>query len=387
MHTGLRTAALLLGILCSGGLSMAANLPATPGSNQWSPQKAAAYLDQRITWWMAWPGSARSQETFCISCHTALPYALARPALHRMLGEGGPSAEENRLWNNVLTRVRLWDQVDPYYTDRGSGPSKTRESRGTESVLNALILASHDAQTGRLTTDTMTAFDHMWSLQRTSIDSHGPWWWLQFDNEPFEARDSQYYGAALAAVAVGTAPKNYRSTPRIQKHLQLLREYLIRGFDSQSPINQVALLWASTTWPGLLPSKLQREIIRDIISRQQADGGWNMASLAWSWRDWSWRSLFRIFISSEAHSANGISDGYATALIAFVLEQVPAPGGETALSRAISWLVHNQDRMKGFWSSSSLNHRTIANSPTALFMSDAATAYATLALSPPGHTN
>ena len=45
----------------------------------WNLQKAAAYLDQRADWWMNWPRAARDHETFCISCHTAVPYALSRP--------------------------------------------------------------------------------------------------------------------------------------------------------------------------------------------------------------------------------------------------------------------------------------------------------------------
>jgi hypothetical protein len=49
---------------------------------------------------------------------------------------------ERRLLDNVTTRVRLWKEVAPFYTDADRGAYKTVESRGTESVLNALILAS-----------------------------------------------------------------------------------------------------------------------------------------------------------------------------------------------------------------------------------------------------
>src|ERR1700751_1613695 len=47
----------------------------------WDQKGAAAYLDQRQSWWMNWPKAARDHETFCVSCHTAVPYALSRPAL------------------------------------------------------------------------------------------------------------------------------------------------------------------------------------------------------------------------------------------------------------------------------------------------------------------
>src|SRR3979411_2754531 len=63
-------------------------------SASWNRKAAAAYLDQRATWWTTWPNAQRDHGTFCVSCHTALPYALARPALRQSLGETGPSPAE-----------------------------------------------------------------------------------------------------------------------------------------------------------------------------------------------------------------------------------------------------------------------------------------------------
>src|SRR5208282_817405 len=150
-----------------------------PGSS-WDPRAAASYLDQRESWWMEWPKAARDHDTFCVSCHTAVPYALARPALRSALGEQAPSENERRLLDNVTRRVRLWEEVAPFYTDKDRGAYKTVESRGTESVLNALILASRDAQTGRLSTDARAAFEHMWAEQQTSGNRQGAWLWLRF---------------------------------------------------------------------------------------------------------------------------------------------------------------------------------------------------------------
>src|SRR5213595_2987543 len=65
-------------------------------STSWDQKTAAAYLDQRAAWWMAWPKAARDHETFCVSCHTAVPYAISRPALRRPLAEEAPSANERR---------------------------------------------------------------------------------------------------------------------------------------------------------------------------------------------------------------------------------------------------------------------------------------------------
>ena len=97
-----------------------------------------------------------------------------------------------QLIDNVTRRVRLWNEVAPYYSDRESGADKATESRGTEAVLSALVLAYHDAQNGRLSEDTRTALDNMWALQQTKGDDAGAWPWLQFGLSPWEGRDSQY---------------------------------------------------------------------------------------------------------------------------------------------------------------------------------------------------
>lgn len=133
--------------------------------NSWDPKAAAAYLDRRQSWWMAWPSAQRDHETFCVSCHTALPYALSRSALRAAMAEQAPSPNEQRLLDNVTKRVRLWKDVEPFYKDADRGPYKSVESRGTESVLNALIISSRDAQSGQLSNDTQMAFQIMWDEQ------------------------------------------------------------------------------------------------------------------------------------------------------------------------------------------------------------------------------
>jgi squalene-hopene/tetraprenyl-beta-curcumene cyclase len=366
--------------MCLLAAAMASCSRPTPKvSNSWDPKAAAAYLDYRAGWWMEWTGSARDHGTFCISCHTALPYALSRSALRPALAETSSTVSERRLIDNVTKRVRLWKDVGPYYSDQGYD-GKAAESRGTESVLNALILASHDAQSGRLSDDTRAAFDNMWALQQTSGDNRGAWLWLQFDQEPWEANDSPYYGAALAAMAVGTAPGNYGSRPEIQNNLQLLREYLNRESAAQSTINRVFLLWASTKLPGLLdPEKQQKAIINEVLSRQRADGGWRLASIAWRWNGWSLRSLLKMWLREDGTPLEGKSDGVATGLITLVLQEVGVPRDNAQLKNGLSWLLRNQDT-EGFWPASSVNKRKSLSSNTGRFMSDAATAFAVLAL-------
>lgn len=76
---------------------------------------------------MQWPSAARDHGTFCVSCHTAAPYALARPALRRALGESGPSANEVRLLDNITYRVRQWKEVEPFYPDQTRDIPKTSD--------------------------------------------------------------------------------------------------------------------------------------------------------------------------------------------------------------------------------------------------------------------
>ncbi|MGA8683282.1 MAG: hypothetical protein WB623_02675 [Candidatus Sulfotelmatobacter sp.] len=378
MKAGVRRTAGLLACLVAGAM-VACSHTAPKVSNSWDPKAAATYLDYRAAWWMEWTGSARDYGTFCISCHTALPYALARPALRAALTEQGPSVNEHRLVENVAKRVRLWNDVGPYYSDQGYD-HKTAESRGTEAVLNALILASHDSQNDRLSDDARAAFDNMWALQQTTGDNRGSWFWLQFDQEPWEANDSAYYGAALAAIAVGTAPGNYRSTPEIQDNLKRLRGYLNRESAAQSTINRVFLLWASTKLPELLARDQQEAIIKEILSKQQADGGWRLASIAWRWNGWSLRSFVNMWLREDGTPMDGNSDGVATGVITFALQETGVPRDNSQLERGISWLMSNQNAAEGFWPASSVNKRRHMSSDTGRFMNDAATAFAVLAL-------
>jgi squalene-hopene/tetraprenyl-beta-curcumene cyclase len=213
----------------------------------------------------------------------------------------------------------------------------------------------------------------MWAEQQTAGDKAGAWLWLRFANEPWEADDSDFYGATLAAVAAGAAPESYRARPEIQNQVKMLRAYLNRKCAAQTTINRVALLWASAKLPGLLAPEQQKAIIHEVLSKQQADGGWSLSSLVGSWK------------RADGTPQELKSDGYATGFITFVLQQAGIPREDTQLQQGLAWLVANQNKTEGFWRSYSLNKNEAHHlSPgTARFMNDAATAFAVLALTEP----
>jgi squalene-hopene/tetraprenyl-beta-curcumene cyclase len=362
------TAVLLTLSGCAIAFSLIVALRAEPNEvTSWDRKAAATYMDGRLAWWMSWPSAARDHDTFCVSCHTALPYALARPALRAASHEGDPSSTETRLMDNVVKRVRLWHDVSPFYPDQKSGLPKTSESRGTESILNAVILASRDAQGGVLSDDARTAFTNLWALQMRTGELSGAWAWLNFRYEPWEAPDSPFYGAALAALAVGTAPSAYASSPEIQDNVKLLRGYLAKQVDQQSLLNRVMLLWASTKLTGLLTPEQRDVIVTDLHRTQQDDGGWAISSLG------TWQRV-------DGTALETGSDGYGTGLATFVLQQAALASTQPMVQQGLQWLVRHQDEHTGRWSASSLNKKRDPASDAGQFMNDAATAYAVLAL-------
>src|SRR2546423_1496975 len=260
-------------------LFIAAHSVRADSSDGWSPRAAAGYLDGRLDWWLTWPNAARDHDTACVSCHTALPYALARPALRSALSEHGTAAPERTMVSNVVKRVQMWKDVEPFYPDQTRGLPKSSESRGTESILNALILSTRDAQAASLSDDTRQAFANMWALQFKAGDLKGAWAWLNFHYEPWESTDSPYYGATLAALAVGSAPGGYATTADVQDQVTLLREYLQRRVDNETLFNRAMVLWASARLPGLITPEQHSAIVRALAAAQHEDGGWTTAEL------------------------------------------------------------------------------------------------------------
>jgi len=245
------------------------------------------------------------------------------------------------------------------------------QAAGVETILAALLLANADAPTGRLTAETEQAFDRLWQLQLKDAPSKGAWDWFALDLDPWETTDSVFFGASLAALAVGTAPASYQARPEVREGVAALTAYL-RGAQSRQPLhNRIALLWASTKLPAALAKADRQALLEEIARQQQADGGWTMESLG-------------AFASHpNAPAAMPGSNSYATAFTAFALRQAGVRAKHPSLSRALAWLRAHQDPRTGVWTAASMNKRYEAGSNQIRFMQDAATGYAAMALLEP----
>ena len=227
------------GLLIITAASIGIRLSAAPADPGWDPKAAAAYLDRRAEYWTTWSNAQRDRGTFCMSCHTTLPFALARPALRVPLGEHEPSVAERKIFGNLMTRAQAWRDIEPWYPDQTRGLPKTSESRAIEAVMNALVIARRDAAAGHLSEDGRTALGVMWKLQMKTGPNSGGWTWLNFNLEPWESPNSPFFGAALAALAVGSAPDAYAASPEIQDNLKALRGYFTSEHGKVSLLNQL----------------------------------------------------------------------------------------------------------------------------------------------------
>jgi squalene-hopene/tetraprenyl-beta-curcumene cyclase len=334
-------------------------------STSWKPEEAGKYLDERQKEWF---GSAK-----CVSCHTGLPYALGRPALRKLIGAEMPSEQESKVFGQIKERVANWKKLDSeqfglYYD---SSDERRKQSWGTEAVFNSVILAFDDSYRGKSSPSAATkeAFSHLWQTQLRTGDNKGTWEWLDFGEAPWGNADARYFGAALAAIAVGTAPGYY--TPGADADtdagIALLKGYLKDQFQKQNLHNRAWGLWAAAKVDGI-PTKAERKtVIEELFDKQQKDGGWNLVSLgAW--------------VRSDRTEQETSSDGYATGFVLHVVQTAGVPKDNVKNAEGLAWLKRNQVST-GEWRTASVVKKRDPTSHSGKFMSDAATAFAVLALS------
>jgi squalene-hopene/tetraprenyl-beta-curcumene cyclase len=341
----------------------------------WNKEKAGAYLDERAKVWFEFSSANRGEgmtQTTCVSCHTLFPYALARPVLRNLIGTKEPTEYEKKLLVQMKKRVEGWADLDTAklrlfydFNDR-----KKEESWGTEAVLNAVILARDDRNQGRSNPSDLTkrAFENLWKVQARMGGNKGSWDWLDFNLGPWESKEARYFGATLAAVAIGTAPGYYAKggDTAIDANVDLLRGYLKDGFANQSLYNRTLALWATAKFDGLLTKEEQQQVVAQLLEKQQEDGGWSLPSLG-------------RFVRGDGTAQETASDGYATGLVLHVLQTAGLTKDNAKIAQGLTWLRSNQ-AATGEWRGVSVNKKRDPATHVGKFMTDAATGYAVLAL-------
>ena len=376
----MKLSVLLLMLACWTALAGAAPAQPTP----WQAN-AARYLDDRIDIWFVKAKKLRTGDikTSCISCHTVVPYALARPALRKAAEVNAPAPQEQQLLRETLLRVATYDSHEPLYK------SKEDQSRGSEAVLNLLVLV------GELTPDNQAAlaeplrkaFEELWAAQRAD----GAWPWLDFGNEPYESADSVYYGAALAAIGVGAADGYHSINERDSIGIAKLKSYLRANYANQNLYNKTWLLLASARVVDLLSHEQASALAAELRRQQNADGGWSLYKLG----PWTWSKETAPYgpPGKPDLALLSQSDAFATGLVTYVMQEAGVPEVATALHQARAWLLANHrpwdiDQYRwDCWRTFSLNHDREHGGEEGdawprMFMSDAATAFAALALLP-----
>ncbi len=353
----------------------------------WDREAAATYLDARMDAWFANATKLRTGEgtTACVSCHTPMPYALARPALRRALRVSTATSLETKLRDEVTRRVDTYGTHQLLYE---MNEDKKAESRGTEAVLNALILASGDAAERRREPSEATrkAMARLWETERPD----GAWDWLNFKLEPYETVDAVYHGATLAALAAGMAPGLQTAPdPAASVGLGRLRVYLRDKFATQSLYNRTFALLASAGLRDVLTRAQRDGLVAELQGRQQTDGGWSLEGMG----PWRWSRSEAPFSPQGTLDLSLLrqSDGFATGLIVYALSRAGLRADHPAVRSGVQWLkshqreIHMDEQTWTAWRAYSLNvdrEHGGASGQTwrRLFMSDAATAFAVLAL-------
>jgi len=353
-------------------------------SRSWDPAAAAVYLDARMDLWFAKGTKLRTgdSQTACVSCHAGLAYALARPVLRRVMHADAPSTQEAKLIDDTTRRVETYGTHQVLYD---SSERRQIESRGTEAVLNAVILTSADAANNlrEPRAPAKKALARMWETQRAD----GRWDWLEFGLEPWETTEAAYHGATFAAFAAGTAPGQHDEATI--RGIERLRAYLSGNYSSQHLYNRTWALLASTRLKRVVTDAQRDALIDELVRAQRDDGGWSLAAMGpWKWSRTeppvkSPGDLDRSLVSQ--------SDGYATGLVVYTMKQAGVAPDHAAIRKGIRWLETNQraspvPEVPGrAWHAHSLNydreHGGEKGEPwRRLFMSDTATAFAILAL-------
>jgi squalene-hopene/tetraprenyl-beta-curcumene cyclase len=156
-----------------------------------------------------------------------------------VLGESQPTQYEKGLLDGLAVRA---------------GADTPSNLQGVEAAFSALFLAPQTPGSE----EAKHALDRLWSFQTREGKAAGAVKWFSADLDPWETPDATFYGSALAALAAGTAPAEYRDQPAVRENLNLLTGYLQREQQAQPLHNRLTLLWASSALPAASPKSTRR---------------------------------------------------------------------------------------------------------------------------------
>jgi squalene-hopene/tetraprenyl-beta-curcumene cyclase len=77
-----------------------------------------------------------------------------------------------------------------------------------------------------------------------------------------------YFGASLAALAVGSAPDDYAAAPDVQDNVKALRGYFEREHGKVSLLNQLMGIWAAGHVANLLTGEQRQATIAAAFALQ-----------------------------------------------------------------------------------------------------------------------
>jgi squalene-hopene/tetraprenyl-beta-curcumene cyclase len=305
-------------------VALAPITPEEPLREQYSAEAAVDYLDALALNWQ--------REQKCLACHANFAYLIARPAVS---------------WDVPVHRqIRLAAER----AVEGENLPAEEPERSSQAVLLAAALAVNDAKTTRTSHPlTRRALDRMWTLER----GDGTWPWPTGCKWPPSEID-EFYGVAVAALAAGVAPGEYRQTPQAKQGLEK-----IRGFFSRNPpattYQRGLLLWISRYLDGIMGEAQKKAAVDELLALQRPGGGWAFAALG------SWQR------SDGKPQDTRTSDGYGTGFAVYVLRMAGLPAQHPQIQKGVGWLKTHQ-RSSGRWYTRSANKDSkhlIANEGTA----------------------
>lgn len=284
-------------------------LPEEPLRGDFSAEDAAHYLDRASLTWQ--------KVKKCATCHTNMPYLMARPALGSVLKNSG----EVRAFYEDYSKVR-W---------AAKGPT---EKQGFWPIVVGTGLVFNDAQTtGTLSEAARKTLDLMWTVQRED----GGWNWPDCDYAPMEI--DNHYGVTLAALTVGIAPDGYAKTPAAMTGLEKLRTFF-KNDPPKSLHHRAMLAWCSVRIDGIATAQERDTTLSELMALQRPDGGWSTAGFLTDWKGLARKDGQPLDTET--------SDAYGTGLVIVVARELGVPADDPRLRKGIDWIKANQ-RESGKW--------------------------------------